>query len=294
MRWGDALSRRSPATPGSPLLGSSSARPASLRSLRGWHLVTPVVFALAGVLLATSAHISRGTDLRAGSRTDLPELIGAQQQRLAQRTAVVARLRSDVGALTRTSGEDELSAVQRDVDVAARAVGLQAEHGAGLRVTLADSPYRLGDPQLPSQTGPDDLVVHQQDLQAVVNALWRGGATAVGVMDQRLISTSAVRCAGNVLILQGRTYAPPFVVTAIGAPRGLQAALRKEPGVKIFAQYADVVGLRYDVVEKPDLDVPAYDGPLSLIHAHVPPAATPTATSRTSGAPASAAAGSGS
>ncbi len=280
MRWGAALQRLPGRRP-----------PVSLRRLRGWHAVTPLVFALAGVLLATSAHLSRGTDLRAGSRTELTELIGAQQQRLAQRSQDVARLRNDVDALTRTSAGDELSGAQREVDVAARAVGMQAEHGAGVRVTLADSPYRLGDPQLPPQTGPDDLVVHQQDLQAVVNALWRGGATAVGVMDQRLISTSAVRCAGNVLILQGRTYAPPFVVTAIGAPDALQAALHAEPGVRVFVQYADVVGLRYDVVAKSDLVVPAYDGPVSLLHARVPAS---TGTSSGTGSDGTPTAGAGS
>ncbi len=57
---------------------------------------------------------------------------------------------------------------------------------------------------------PDDLVVHQQDVQAVVNALWAGGADAVQVMDQRLLSTSAVRCVGNTLLLNGRVYSPPY------------------------------------------------------------------------------------
>ena len=64
----------------------------------------------------------------------------------------------------------------------------------------------------------DDVVVHQQDVQGVVNALWRGGAEAMMVMDQRIISTSAVRCVGNTLILQGRVYSPPFTVTATGDP----------------------------------------------------------------------------
>ena len=74
----------------------------------------------------------------------------------------------------------------------------------------------------PGGLGPDDLVVHQQDVQAVVNALWRGGADGVQVMDQRLIATSAVRCVGNTLILQGRVYSPPFTVTAVGDPRPAQ------------------------------------------------------------------------
>ena len=49
-----------------------------------------------------------------------------------------------------------------------------------------------------------------------MNAVWAAAADGVAIMDQRLIATSAVRCVGNTLLLQGRTYSPPFVVTAIG------------------------------------------------------------------------------
>src|SRR3569833_1449764 len=84
-----------------------------------------------------------------------------------------------------------------------------------------------GDPS------PDDLVVHQQDVQAVGNALWAGGATGMQIMDQRLISTSAVRCVGNTLILQGVVYSPPFRITATGAPDRLRAALDASPEIQI-------------------------------------------------------------
>lgn len=55
---------------------------------------------------------------------------------------------------------------------------------------------------------PDDLVVHQQDIQAVLNALWSAGAEAVQMQDQRISATSAPRCVGNTLLLDGRTYSP--------------------------------------------------------------------------------------
>ena len=87
-------------------------------------------------------------------------------------------------------------------------------------MTLADAP-RSADRVLPEDASPDDLVVHQQDVQAVVNALWPGGAEAMQIMDQRVITTSAVRCVGNTLILQGRVYSPPFQITAIGDPQRL-------------------------------------------------------------------------
>ena len=116
------------------------------------------------------------------------------------------------------------------------------------------------------RTHPDDLVVHQQDVQAVVNALWAGGAEAMQIMDQRVISTSAVRCVGNTLILQGRVYSPPFLVTAIGDPDAMQRALDADANVKVYRQYVEVpAGLR-DWTASHDL-LPAYDGSLDLDHA---------------------------
>ena len=106
------------------------------------------------------------------------------------------------------------------------AAGVVPVSGPGLVVTLNDAPR---DAAVPAQAGPDDLVVHQQDVQAVVNALWSGGADAIMLQDQRVISTSAVRCVGNTLILQGRVYSPPYSITAIGDVPKLRAALGATP-----------------------------------------------------------------
>ena len=64
----------------------------------------------------------------------------------------------------------------------------------------------------------------------MVNALWQGGAQGIKVMDQRLISTSAVRCVGNTLILQGRVYSPPYKITGGRRPGEAAAGARGLPG----------------------------------------------------------------
>ena len=114
-------------------------------------------------------------------------------------------------------------------------------------------------------------MVHQQDVQGVVNALWDGGAEAMMLMDQRVISTSAVRCVGNTLILQGRVYSPPYVITAIGNPAALKKALDDSPQVAIYRQYVDAIGLGYDVRTSPERTFPAYAGSINLQNASVPP-----------------------
>src|ERR687883_440089 len=120
---------------------------------------------------------------------------------------------------------------------------------------------------LPISATPDDLVVHQQDVQAVVNALWVGGAEAMMLMDQRVISTSAVRCVGNTLLLQGRVYSPPYRITAIGDPARMRAALETPAALQIYREFAREFGLGWTVQDAGELTVPAFTGSLDLRYA---------------------------
>src|SRR5690606_26993001 len=146
----------------------------------------------------------------------LADVIRDETRRGSIRAAEVTRLQDEVSALTeRTTDRDEaVAGILESAERYAQEAGTVAVSGPGVAVSLTDSPLR-GD-QIPEGRTVDDLVVHQQDVQGVVNALWRGGAEAMMIQDQRVISTSAVRCVGNTLILQGRVYSPPFVITAIG------------------------------------------------------------------------------
>lgn len=239
--------------------------------MRGaWRLAVPVAFGCAGLLFVASAGAARGGDLRAG-RTDLTELIRAQEQRVDETTERVEGLRADVAAGTElaAAADRRVGAAQRRGDALASAAGTQALAGPALRVTLADAP-RSSDRLLPEGASPDDLVVHQQDVQAVINALWSGGAEAVAVMDQRIIVTSAVRCVGNTLILQGRVYSPPYTVNAVGDPDRLTRALDASAGVALYRYYADRFGLGYETARLAESRMPGYAGTLDLLYAERP------------------------
>jgi uncharacterized protein YlxW (UPF0749 family) len=232
-----------------------------------WRFAAPLAFATAGVLFATSAGASRGADLRGGSRSDLPDLIQAEQRRADETAQRLDRLRSEIDAATERAGATDrrVAAEQRRSEDLGLAAGTVPVSGPGLRVTLSDAP-RSSDRVLPEDASPDDLVVHQQDVQAVVNALWTGGAEAMQIMDQRVITTSAVRCVGNTLILQGRVYSPPFRIIAIGDPQRLTDALDASPGVALYRYYVDTFGLVYEVDQRSDVRLPGYDGSLDLQH----------------------------
>ncbi|HEX6919458.1 MAG TPA: DUF881 domain-containing protein [Actinomycetes bacterium] len=235
-----------------------------------WRLAVPLAFGLAGMLFVTSASASKGGELRGGGRSDLPDLIRAQEQRIDSATRDVERLRKEVDEASGSGQTDErLQAARQKAQSLSFAAGMGPLEGPGLTVTLDDAP-RSADRVLPEGTSPDDLVVHQQDVQAVVNALWVGGAEAIQIMDQRLISTSAVRCAGNVLILQGRVYSPPYVITAIGDPDRMELALDSSENVQLYRYYADRYQLLYRTTARDQVRVPGYTGSLDLLYAEAP------------------------
>ncbi|WP_083975313.1 DUF881 domain-containing protein [Kitasatospora mediocidica] len=222
------------------------------------------VFALAGVLFYVSAHAANGIDLRTDN-----SLLGLSDV-IQQRSDQNQQAQSDLTALQQRADQLAGQQAQSPAD-AGRLATLQQEsgltplQGPGLTVTLNDAPPNATArvPGVP-EPGVNDLVIHQQDIQAVVNALWRGGAAGIQVMDQRLISTSAVRCVGNTLLLQGRVYSPPYVIRAVGRTAELKAAVEGDPSIHNYLQYVNAYGLGWKVQESTELAVPGYTGTTDL------------------------------
>jgi uncharacterized protein YlxW (UPF0749 family) len=217
------------------------------------------------VLFATSAETARGTDLRAGRRLELTQLIAERNHQVRMSEVRAARLRTEVEQNTRSqSGADaRVAAAQAAADGLRAPAGLSAVGGPALTVELDDAPTRP-DGQLPPGATVNDIVVHQQDVQAVVNALWAGGAEAMTIMGQRVIATGAVRCVGNTLLLYGRTYSPPFTVTAIGSVDRLRGSLADSRAVQAFEQAARDFQLGYQVEDEGEVRMPGYTGQVSL------------------------------
>jgi uncharacterized protein YlxW (UPF0749 family) len=234
-----------------------------------WRFLVPVTAGAAGVLLATTSLIARGTDLRSSRTVQLSELIQRQQRTLADLARQESGLREQISAATGLAavGNRRVRGAQAAADRLAPAAGLTTVHGPAVTVSLDDVPRAEQQRDLAAGAHPDDLVIHQQDVQGVVNALWSGGAEAMMVMGERVVATTAVRCVGNTLLLHGRVFSPPFRVTAIGDPRALRRSLAADHDVQVFRQYVAAFGLRYRVTTSAQVTLPAYAGPLELSHA---------------------------
>jgi uncharacterized protein YlxW (UPF0749 family) len=226
-----------------------------------WRIAVLVVCLVAGLLVATTRQVSHGNEIRAGDSTRLSDLVRNAQAETDDVAETRDRLAAEVESLQQEAAASDTGVAQVLADTKALATdaGLTPMTGPGITVTLTDAP-RDADGKYPVDAAPDDLVVHQQDVQSVLNALWVGGAEAVGMQDQRIVNTSAPRCIGNTLLLHGRTYSPPYVMSAIGDPARLEAALANEPGIRVFKQYATRFGLGYSQTASGQLTVPGYAG----------------------------------
>jgi uncharacterized protein YlxW (UPF0749 family) len=231
-----------------------------------WRVLVPVVCLVAGLIFAASAHDSHGTDLRAPGITSLADTVRSAEGRVHDADAQVRALQAQVDAQAKAAGADDsaVAAAQRATNPLLGPAGLTAVHGPGLTVVLDDAP---GSDDASAEVANQE-VVHQSDLQAVVNALWAGGAEAMTIAGQRVIATSAVRCVGNTLLLNGEVYSPPFRVAAIGPAPTMESRLNSSPGVAEFREAAGYYGLGYTVETDDDLTLPAYDNPVSLTYAH--------------------------
>jgi uncharacterized protein YlxW (UPF0749 family) len=239
------------------------------RSL-AWRLGVPAALACAGLLAATSFVNAQGTDLRPGRYTDLVGLVGAERARVQDLRRETRALQSDVDTLTGQVSSKRLDQLQHAINRSGIPAGLRGLTGPGLVVTLDDAPR--GEP-VPSGTDPNLLVVHQQDLQAVINALWAGHAEGVSLQGQRIISTTGIKCVGNTVVLQGIPYSPPYRIVSVGDPRAMYDALVSSPEVQNYRDYIrPPYNLGWSVRSERRIDVPAYTGPLTLQYAAPVPA----------------------
>lgn len=230
----------------------------------GWRLLVPGVFGVAGVLFVTSAVSSDGTDLRAGRYGDLSSVVAQATEDVDELRAERNALETEVERLSEQLIDTGVGSEQERAKSLEVPAGLAEMSGPGLTVELDDAP---SDSITASGLKPNTLVVHQQDIQAVVNAMWAGGAEAMTIQGQRVVSTTGIKCVGNTVVLHGVPYAPPYVITAIGDPAAMLTSINESPYIDIYLDYVEAYGLGWDVLPHSDVTVPAYEGPLDLDYA---------------------------
>jgi uncharacterized protein YlxW (UPF0749 family) len=138
----------------------------------------------------------------------------------------------------------------------AQEAGTVPLRGAGLVVSLAPSSRPAPSPE---EAGA--YLIHDTDLQLVVNELWASGAEAIAINGSRLVATTPIRAAGGTIVVNFRPLSPPFRVTAIGADR---RAFASSEIARRFDRWTELFGLGFSVQERSSLTVPAYTGRVTI------------------------------
>ncbi len=129
--------------------------------------------------------------------------------------------------------------------------------GNGLKITLDDAPGRdeVGsDPR--TDDGYDEGVVLDADLQVVVNGLWAAGAEAISINGERLTALSAIRSAGEAILVDFRPLVPPYVISVVGDPSSLQTGFAEGQAGPYVQSLRDNNGIGVDIATATELTLP--------------------------------------
>ncbi len=269
---------------------AGGGEPASARSRRwSWlqaRVLVAVTLALAGLLAAmTYNQAAAGAKGRQQVRTALLNDIDRQQQVADGLTGQLDHLQQQVGS-TRDKALAATEVGQLALDRLASAEQAAAAvpvKGPGLLVTLADAkPSADADPVGGRAATNPSGTVQDSDLQLVVNALWGAGAEAISINGQRLGPTSAIRTAGEAILVDFNPVTSPYRVSAVGDPSALSRKFLASPDVQSLAVISESFGLRFDFAQEDKLFLPAAT-PVELHSARaVAPAGSSSATSTAS------------
>jgi len=211
-------------------------------------------FMLAVQFKTTAANPNNISTARAQDLTEQLEKITKERDALADE---LASLREK---LAQTNKRDQaINALTEELTRANVLAGLVPVKGPGIIVTLTDS----SQPLQPTDN-PNLYLVHDEDLLRLVNELRAGGAEAIAVNDQRLVSNSEIRCAGPTILVNTTKIAPPFVIKAIGDPQLLESSIRMKGG---WLETLETWGIKSQVKVMQTIEIPAYKGPLNFQYA---------------------------
>jgi len=235
---------------------------------RAWHVAAIGMFAAGGLLFVTSAINAKGLDLRASSVTDTVSLVKQERARVDSLQSRIQALNTEIDVLGQQNPNNAVRRQRRGLEILQQQANFAATSGSGVIVTLDDAPKEVRKQAVADGSPPvEELIVHQQDIQAVVNALWAGGAEAISIQNQRVIATTGIKCVGNTVRLHGQTYAPPYVIKAVGNPGDLERSLNDSTDVQAYQSYADTFQLGWELLSASHVAIPAYTGSVELRYA---------------------------
>jgi uncharacterized protein YlxW (UPF0749 family) len=157
---------------------------------------------------------------------------------------------------TQSGAEREL---QSRIDELRASGGLTPLSGDGVAIQLDDARNVSV-----SSRDVDRSICHATDLTDILNTAWKGGAQALAVNEERIVSSSSVYCVGSTIMVNGTLMSPPFNINAIGPQNALLGAFDDPNQLQDIKQRRDVQGLGFRVTRASAIHVPAFSGALNV------------------------------
>ncbi|GAB3583245.1 DUF881 domain-containing protein [Calidifontibacter terrae] len=232
-------------------------------------LLIGVMF-LIGLGLAASAMTLRAPVSESQKQQkSLVSRVTAGQKAIDTRSATIRGLNQEISGLqTAALNRSNLSDVSRQLSAAEVVTGAIAVHGPGLILTVDDAASAGVDAQGNPRTDQSDTGrLTSGDLQVIVNGLWQAGAEAVSINGQRVTSLTAIRFAGQAILVNFRPLSPPYAISAIGPP-GLGGAFDKNSGGAYLGGLVKGFDIRSSRSTGSNIHIPAAPS-VKLYHAKV-------------------------
>ncbi|MGV9560024.1 DUF881 domain-containing protein [Streptomyces sp. NPDC003522] len=229
--------------------------PRTLRSKLG--LAAGLVLA-ALVVTVGAAQARIAAPVVAKEREELIDRIDSETEAADKLEDTVDELRDDVSARQREALRESGGGDQTElVGILAGAVEV---HGPGVKLVVDDAEEASaggdGDPRETSGFS-DTGRVRDRDMQRVVNGLWASGAEAVSVNGQRLTALSAIRAAGEAILVDNKPLVPPYTVLAVGDGKNLSTRFQDSPDGLYLHALQENFGIRTAISVEKDVRVPA-------------------------------------
>ncbi len=220
-----------------------------------------VLGAFVALALKTQNRV-RTDNLPSSSYTGLAQAYWSLGRTIRADHATIENLRSTNTQLTDTVAHSgsQSGVVAETLKQAQFMAGLTAVTGPGVIVTLSDSkraPAETGGISVPPSI-LTPFIIHDRDIANVINELRAGGGEVYSVNNERIISTTAIRCVGPAIQVNGVPMTPPYKIQAVGDPSTLYTTLNLTGG--IVDSYKNFDPAMINVQKAPKLVIPAYDG----------------------------------
>jgi len=246
-----------------------------MHQIKPWQIAVSLVALFTGLLLTENLKI-RMVSAGPGTKSDnsVVLMIKETEKTILKYEQEIAGIRQglDDYQKSRTQGQGNLQELQKRLDEARLKAGLVPLEGPGIVFTLTDRNEAL---ELAKKSGAEidywNYLVHDTDVLHLVNELKVAGAEAISLNDERIVSTSDIKCGGYIVFVNGTRLGAPYTIKAIGDPTTLEEAIKTGP------TYASLESAEYPMtIKRQDkLVIPAYRSPIRLKYGKIAKEAQP-------------------